>query len=150
MKECDIKDLLDLYFEGQTTTEQERLLARYFSQEEIPTELMPYKAIFAAFDSARQRVSTVEPIVPVERNIFPFRGILRAAVSFSAAACIAIGLFLFTTRGDYDTGAIVCYIDGVEVTDNKVAIAEAERILGSATDDVQQAMAKVEILKKFF
>ena len=51
MEQSRIRELLELYFEAQTTTEQERQLALYFATaEDIPADLLPYKAMFAAFD----------------------------------------------------------------------------------------------------
>jgi hypothetical protein len=39
---------------------------------------------------------------------------------------------------------LVCYVDGIEITDSDMVRAEAERILASAAADVNQAMAQIE------
>lgn len=41
------EELLDKYFEGQTSCEEERLLRRFFTQEDVPQHLQPYRALFA-------------------------------------------------------------------------------------------------------
>jgi hypothetical protein len=52
MERDDIKALLELYFEGQTTLQQEQALSNYFlTESNLPSEFAPYKAIFGAFAS---------------------------------------------------------------------------------------------------
>jgi len=46
----DIKHLLEQYFEGLTTAEEEALIRRYFSDGDLPDELRAYKPLFAYFD----------------------------------------------------------------------------------------------------
>ena len=45
--------------------------------------------------------------------------------------------------------AYICYVNGVKVEDDKVAYAEASRILGSLSEDVQLAMAEVNRLTHY-
>ncbi len=47
MKSEEVKILLQKYFEGETTLGEERLLSEYFSQEQLPEELMSYREWFA-------------------------------------------------------------------------------------------------------
>lgn len=48
-KSTNIKALLDLYFEGQTTLEQEETLRIYFQQADISPELEVYRPLFQLF-----------------------------------------------------------------------------------------------------
>ncbi len=48
-----IEALLEKYFEGQTSIEQENQLRDYFLSAELPPHLLQYKSIFKYFDSAR-------------------------------------------------------------------------------------------------
>lgn len=41
-----IKQLLDRYWKGVTTLEEEEILRAFFSQEDVPAELKPYQALF--------------------------------------------------------------------------------------------------------
>ena len=41
-----IKQLLERYWNCETSLEEEEILRTFFSQEEIPSELEPYKALF--------------------------------------------------------------------------------------------------------
>ncbi len=43
-----IEQLLEQYWECQTTLEEESILRSFFAQDDVPARLLPYKAIFAA------------------------------------------------------------------------------------------------------
>ena len=42
-----IEELIDRYFEGQTSCDEERELRRFFTQENIPESLQVYRPLFA-------------------------------------------------------------------------------------------------------
>lgn len=46
MKYRYIEDLINRYFEGATTTHEERLLKDFFQQEEVPAQFAKYTALF--------------------------------------------------------------------------------------------------------
>lgn len=49
------KTLLDRYFAGTSTLEEEAQLRTYFQQDEVPTELEPYRPLFQFFTQAGQQ-----------------------------------------------------------------------------------------------
>lgn len=51
MTAMEIKQLIDRYMNGQTTVDEEQILARYFrSATDLPDDLQPYRDMFAYFD----------------------------------------------------------------------------------------------------
>ncbi len=42
-----INQLLDRYWKGETSLEEEKILRAFFSQDELPAELKPYQALFS-------------------------------------------------------------------------------------------------------
>ncbi len=48
----EIRQLLDLYFDGETTRGQERRLKEYFMSDDVPADLLYAKAMFAGFSTA--------------------------------------------------------------------------------------------------
>ena len=145
MEQCRIEELLDLYFEGQTTIMQEQELRRYFSTaQDIPADLAPYKAMFAAFDKARE--VTPPPTIVTKQPRSLYKIILGTVASM--AACLALGLFVWAGV-DNNKPDIVCYIDGIEITDTERAMAEVNRLLGSAnnnlaTEEVARLLGSVD------
>lgn len=55
-----IEKLLNSYFEGNTTLEQENELKSYFSGKEVAPHLSGYTALFKAFNQAKKEVSSVK------------------------------------------------------------------------------------------
>ncbi|MCD8284673.1 MAG: pyruvate ferredoxin oxidoreductase [Prevotellaceae bacterium] len=97
-----IEQLLQRYWECETSLEEEAILRAFFSQKDIPQELLPYASLFqveeqmteeahlsADFDErVRQMISAGEPCVKAKR----IRWSSRLRPLFKAAALIAIFL----------------------------------------------------------
>ena len=49
-----IKELLDRYYEGETTDAEEQRLREYFSSDDVAVELQPYRSIFSYLNHERQ------------------------------------------------------------------------------------------------
>ena len=52
-----IDELLDKYFEGETSCEEERELRRFFTEEEVPEHLQTYRPLFAYLNRGSLSVS---------------------------------------------------------------------------------------------
>lgn len=139
MEQSRIRELLDLYLEGQTTLMQEEQLRGYFAvAADIPADLMPYKAMFAAFDSVKEQKPTA---VAAKKPRSWVRVVIGSVAA--VAACLVLGLFIWSGVQSREQ-QIVCYIDGKQITDAEVVVAEAQRMLGSVNEDIMVAMAAIE------
>ena len=49
-----IEQLLDRYWQGETSLEEEQILRAFFSQRDLPEHLAPYADLFAYYAEARQ------------------------------------------------------------------------------------------------
>lgn len=58
MELTKIENLLEAYFEGNTSLDQERILQNYFTQAYVPTHLQQYKAMFDYFSISKAETST--------------------------------------------------------------------------------------------
>lgn len=106
----EIKQLIDRYMNGQTTVDEEQLLARYFrSATDLPDDLQPYRDMFAYFDegmplgalpefdgSAGQAETRVAP--DSSKVVAPRRHSLRMAAWWSGAVAAAVALLLIMYR----------------------------------------------------
>jgi len=61
MELTKIENLLESYFNGNTTIEQEQVLKTYFAQENVPAHLQEYKLMFDYFAQNKAEVSN-QPI----------------------------------------------------------------------------------------
>ena len=139
MEQSRIRELLNLYLEGQTTLMQEEQLRGYFAvAADIPADLMPYKAMFAAFDSVKEQ----KPTAVVAKKPRSWARVVIGSVA-AVAACLVLGLFIWSGVQSREQ-QIICYIDGKQITDTEVVVAEAQRMLGSVNEDIMVAMAAIE------
>ena len=139
MEQSRIRELLDLYLEGQTTLMQEEQLRRYFAAAtDLAADLVPYKAIFAAFESVKEQ----QPTAVVAKKSRSWARVVIGSVA-AVAACLVLGLFVWMGSKSPEQQA-VCYIDGVQIADTEVAVAQAQRMLGSVNEDIMVAMATIE------
>ena len=91
----NIEELLDRYFEGETSADEERELRRFFASDHVPDHLSAYRPMFAYFDEeiaegkdkAEEIWSEIAPGVIQERH---FRLSRRSVVYIlsTVAACV--------------------------------------------------------------
>jgi len=58
MESVNLKKILDAYFEGNTSLEEEKMLQDYFNNETVADDLVQYKPIFAGLKAARSERSS--------------------------------------------------------------------------------------------
>lgn len=153
-----IKILVDKYFSGLTSLEEEQELARYFAEtEEIPEEYQPVKMMLGAFKSIRNNTPTINIKAPKEvnqRNRLVFsRKWHIGATAAAIATLVCIGVVIRTSSNKIDTTTTepnyICYVNGVKIEDDKQAYDEANRLLGNISKDMQLAMAEVDRLTHY-
>lgn len=155
-----VKILVDKYFDGLTSLEEEQELRRYFAQtESIPEEYQVVKMMLGTFDTLSHETPNRE--VNVHANIkrrktfrLNMKWVASAAAAAAAAILVGVAITLAPNSRNMEvstetTPAYICYVNGVKVEDDKVAYAEANRILGSLSEDVQLAMAEVNRLTHY-
>lgn len=92
MELARIEQLLETYFEGNTTLAEEALLSTYFAAGEIAEHLKTYQPLFAGFEAARSQVSSRElelPTMKASKNRTWLYGM-------AASLVIAIGIAGYT------------------------------------------------------
>lgn len=138
-----IENLLEKYFNGETTCDEERELRRFFTQPDVPEHLQAYRPLFAYIgrkaEEARQTVSPVQAVRrPSRFTVYLTRGI---------AACLLLGAGIagwisYTTPPE-------CYviIDGKRYTDRQLIREKTMEALQSAsfTDEDLGNLISVEL-----
>lgn len=102
-----IEQLLDKYFECQTTLEEEQILRAFFAQENVPAHLLQYRELFVsqAFGKNAESLGTdfderILSIIGAEDKEKEVKHVVARKVSlnkrlrplYKAAACVAVVL----------------------------------------------------------
>lgn len=143
MESSRIKILVDSYFEGTTTRDEERELANYLAtSDNLPAEYASVKMMFEAMGLLRE--IEAPKTVQQPRQRLSWRHITTAA---TVAASILLAIVITTNKELYSTSpapAIICHVDGMFVSDQAIAEQETRRILGNMNTNVTLAMASVD------
>jgi hypothetical protein len=138
--------LIEKYFEGLTTLEEERIIREYFQGQNIPEELKVYQPMFQFFALERGKGGTEkEEKRKTTGNIRWF--------SIAAAACLLLffGLkFTFNIHKSLPETSWA-YIDGEKQTDIELIQLEALKALENISESNETILSsQIEALGLFF
>ncbi|MDT0554717.1 hypothetical protein [Patiriisocius hiemis] len=68
MELAKVKKLLDNYFEGKTTLQEEKALQSYFTSDFVSPEVKAYKPLFKGFADAAQETSNLKVNLPTAKK----------------------------------------------------------------------------------
>jgi len=137
-----IEELIERFFEGQTSNEEEQELYAFFSNENIPEYLIPYRQVFAYFESGIKEEDAVSKLFlnANNTNITNSRKYytidknkklkIWAGIAATILLLISFGIYHFTQKKEYNPyeGSYIIR-NGVKITDPKIVIPEIERTL---------------------
>lgn len=126
----DIYRLIDNYFEGKTSAEEEKILRDYFAQDDLPEELKEYAPIFNFFNDEADALAVLNEIrnenngKTSRQNKTPLRKLWTIA---AVAACLLITVLLIipNTRPSALVESYV-WVDGKRITDPIIVQKYAE------------------------
>lgn len=126
-----IKELIEKYFDGFTSAEEEVFLRRFFTSGNVPDELAMYKPLFTYFDNEIKKTEAgTKSIFRISKN--------TALWISSIAACIVlmIGAFHFSIiQKKCPAGSNYVMIDGRCYTDEETIHTAMQRTLREVSDD---------------
>lgn len=151
MQEKTIRDLLEKYFEGMTSIEDERALKSYFSTSRyVPSDLEYAREMFGFFTDALQSGGmptdsvSLGDIIP-ETALKPTKKlrIRNKKILYWAASCAAvvmIALFAGVSINRYvDHKNYYCYVNGELVTDVQKQREVTMFTLGKAQESMEKS-----------
>ena len=137
----DIDSLLNKYFKGETSLEEERMLSAYFNQENLPENLKEMAPIFTYIEDERVALEALEEIKGVSPAPTPTikrKPMLGRSLYISAvAAASIIALFFLFSPGKSDSNGSESYawINGKRITDKEEVIMFAEKSLENVSSN---------------
>ena len=95
MELAKIENLIEVYFEGNTTLDEERILQKYFSQPFVPAHLQEYKVMFNYFVDNKAEVSKQPIQVNTKKKAWN-----RSWLSIAAAIVLLFTIYKIMPTGD--------------------------------------------------
>ena len=137
----NIKQLLDKYFEGNTSIQEEFKLKNFFSSEgDIPHDLLYAKALFTHLKNERELVCNKQLTKPVARKIiYTVSGI---------AASLFLAMFLLFSYQKQDDKIIYAYINGKAITDKNIAERYTKQVLLAVSQNLEKGTKNLDYLNK--
>ena len=153
-----IKDILTRYWEGESTVDEELLLAEYFTQSDIDPELLVYQPLFRYFEVEKDTASPAgfeanlmrkiaAPVIQLDRPVrkFNFQILMRTA----AGIALAIGTIFVIDWNQYKTQQLDLYADTYEAPEAalaglKSALIQVSDQIDGSSEIVHEQFKKLE------
>jgi hypothetical protein len=144
----DLGVMIEKYFEGLTSLEEEQLLCDYFKNEDIPEALKMYQPMFQFFSEEKAAVG--KKMISLHTKESKRKNIFRYSIAVAASL-----LLLFALKPVFNTHKTLpetsqAYIDGKKYTNIELIQSEALKALenfSAGNDDVYSS--QIEALDLF-
>jgi hypothetical protein len=137
-------ELIEKYFDGATSLDEERLLRSYFRCKNVPDEWKVYQPIFRYFSSEREKRASENKAKTIWMSSLRWVGV-------AAAACLLLfaGLKFFSTQQGFPEKSYA-YINGKKYTDLRLIQSEALKSLNSVSESNDAILSsQIEVLNLF-
>ncbi|MCP2029439.1 hypothetical protein L1276_004626 [Flavobacterium sp. HSC-32F16] len=136
-----IENILEKYFQGETTIAEENQLKEYFSSPSVAQHLEQYKPIFGYFSQVKQQKSTQDiPLKTKKRNV--------VWLSIAASVVVLLGIGTFYFAGEKTTPVVVQSELGTY--DNpEEALAATQKALALLSNNVNVGIESVQYINEY-
>jgi hypothetical protein len=132
-----IEELLERFFEGETSNGEERILYQYFTQEDVPEHLRRYKRVFAYFETGiAGEIEQPAPVVALPQR--KSRRVIWAGIAASFLILLASSLFFIQKNASFDP------YEGSYIIRNGERITDINRIRPELEATVQYVLQQQE------
>ena len=122
--------LIEKYYDGFTTVEEEKLLQDFLTQANLPAKYKPEQAIFGYFETKKQK------------PVYKIRPYIRWVGAAAAMLVLAVGIQTFTWKNS----ASYAYVDGVKITNKNEIKTQALASLSNVSADNNEVEQSIENL----
>ena len=133
------EDLLEKYFQGETSIAEENELRNYFSSSNVAQHLEQYKPIFGYFSLAKGHQFTPEiPLQTKKRNV--------AWISIAASVVVLLGIGTYTY---YSADVVNKNQDLGTYNDPEEAFRATQKALSLLSDNVNVGIESVQYIQEY-
>ena len=143
MEPNKIEDILEKYFQGETSIAEENQLKEYFSSSNVAQHLEQYKPMFGYFSQAKEQKSTQEiPLQSKKRNV------AWLSIAASAVVLLGIGTYFFLSE-QKDTTAVASQTELGTYQDPEEALKATQKALALLSNNVNVGIESVQYIKEY-
>jgi hypothetical protein len=137
-----IENILEKYFQGETTIAEENQLKEYFSSPDVAQHLEQYKPIFGYFSQAKQQKSTQEiPLKTKRRNV--------AWLSIAASIVVLLGIGTYLFMSQENTAPVVAQSELGTYDDPEEALKATQKALSLLSSNVNVGIESVQYINEY-
>lgn len=138
-----IEEILEKYFQGETSIAEENQLKEYFSSSNVAQHLEQYKPMFGYFSQAKEQKSTYEiPLQTKKRNV------AWLSIVASAVVLLGIGTYFFVSEKN-DTTAVASQTELGTYDDPEEALKATQKALALLSNNVNVGIESVQYIKEY-
>lgn len=137
-----IENILEKYFQGETTIAEENQLKEYFSSSNVAQHLEQYKPIFGYFSQVKQQKSTQEiPLKTKKRNV--------AWLSIAASVVVLLGAGSYFLVSKNNTAQAVAQTELGTYDDPEEALKATQKALALLSNNVNVGIESVRYINEY-
>ncbi|KQO32992.1 hypothetical protein ASF10_19525 [Flavobacterium sp. Leaf82] len=147
-----IEDILEKYFEGETSIAEEKELKDYFSSPNVAQHLEQYKPMFGYFSQVKEQKSTQEfknlartdeaiPLKTKKRNV--------AWLSIAASVVVLLGVGTYFYVSEKNAAPVVAQSELGTYDDPEEALAATQKALALLSNNVNVGIESVQYIKEY-
>ena len=137
-----IEDLLEKYFQGETSIVEENQLKEYFSSSNVAQHLEQYKPMFGYFSQVKEQKSTQEiPLKAKKRNV--------AWLSIAASVVVLLGIGTYFFVSEKNATPAVAQSELGTYDDPEEALAATQKALALLSNNVNVGIESVQYIQEY-
>lgn len=137
-----IEDILEKYFQGETTIAEEKELKEYFSSSNVAQHLEQYKPMFGYFSQVKQQKSTQNiPLKTKKRNV------AWLSIAASVVVLLSIGTYFYVS--EKNTTPVVAQSELGTYDNPEEALAATQKALALLSNNVNVGIESVQYIKEY-
>jgi hypothetical protein len=138
-----IENLIEKYFEGETSSAEENELKVYFSSPDVAQHLAQYQSVFGYFSQAKtQQFKVTIPLIPKRRDK---KRTYVAWLSIAASVVVLFGIatFMYTNEKAATSGDLGSF------DDPEIALAETQKALTLVSQKINVGKQSIRYINEY-
>jgi hypothetical protein len=137
-----IENVLEKYFEGETTIAEENQLKEYFSSPDVAQHLEQYKPMFGYFSQVKEQKST--QTIPLETKK---RKVAWLSIAASAVVLLGVGTYFYVS--EKDVTPVTAQTELGTYDNPEEALAATQKALALLSNNVNVGIESVQYIKEY-